>query len=110
MEIVFTPGHSPGTLSYVFPVKNQGQTVMVVYSGGTLTGAFGTDGARWDEYIASQRKIAKASADAGASVLISNHSDMMAPTPRRACSPRPVSRAKITRSSSVRMACSVTLR
>ena len=59
VEIVFTPGHSPGTLSYVFPVKNQGQTVMVAYSGGTLTGAFGTDGARWDEYIASQRKIAK---------------------------------------------------
>ena len=75
VEIVFTPGHSPGTLSYVFPVKNQGQTVMVAYSGGTLTGAFGTDGARWDEYIASQRKIAKASADAGASVLISNHSE-----------------------------------
>ena len=43
----------------MFPVKDQGQTVMVAYSGGTLTGAFGTDGARWDEYIASQRKIAK---------------------------------------------------
>ena len=48
---------------------------MVAYSGGTLTGAFGTDGARWDEYIASQRKIAKVAADAGASVLISNHSE-----------------------------------
>jgi len=75
IEIIATPGHTPGTLSYVFPVKNQGRTVMVAYSGGTLTGAFGTDGARWDEYIASQRKIAKAAADAGASVLISNHSE-----------------------------------
>ena len=75
IEIVSTPGHSPGTLSYVFPVKDQGRTVMVAYSGGTLTGAFGTDGARWDEYIASQRKIAKAAADAGASVLLSNHSE-----------------------------------
>ena len=45
---------------------------MVAYSGGTLTGA---DGARWDEYIASQRKIAKAAADLGATVLISNHSE-----------------------------------
>ena len=45
VQIVATPGHTPGTLSYVFPVKNQGQTVMVAYSGGTLTGAFGTDGA-----------------------------------------------------------------
>jgi metallo-beta-lactamase class B len=75
VEIVATPGHSPGTLSYVFPVKDQGRTVMVAYSGGTLTGAFGTNGARWDEYIASQRRIAKAAADAGASVLLSNHSE-----------------------------------
>ena len=75
VTIVATPGHSPGTLSYVFPVKDQGRTVMVAYSGGTLTGAFGTDGARWDEYIASQKKIAKAAADAGASVMLSNHSE-----------------------------------
>ena len=75
VQIVATPGHTPGTLSYVFPVKNQGRTVMVAYSGGTLTGAFGTDGARWDEYITSQRKIAKAAADAGASVILSNHSE-----------------------------------
>jgi len=75
IEIVATPGHTPGTLSYVFPVKDQGRTVMVAYSGGTLTGAFGNDGARWDEYIASQKKIAKAAADAGATVILSNHSE-----------------------------------
>ena len=75
VTIVATPGHTPGTLSYVFPVKDQGRTVMVAYSGGTLTGAFGTDGARWDEYAASQRKIAKVAADAGASVMLSNHSE-----------------------------------
>jgi len=75
VDIVATPGHTPGTLSYVFPVKDQGRTVTVAYSGGTLTGAFGTNGARWDEYIASQRKIAKVAADAGASVVLSNHSE-----------------------------------
>jgi metallo-beta-lactamase class B len=75
INIVATPGHSPGTLSYVFPVKDQGRTVMVAYSGGTLTGAFGANAARWDEYIASQKKIAKAAADAGASVILSNHSE-----------------------------------
>jgi metallo-beta-lactamase class B len=75
VTIVATPGHTPGTLSYVFPVTDQGKTVMVAYSGGTLTGAFGTDGARWDEYAASQRKIAKAAADAGATVILSNHSE-----------------------------------
>jgi metallo-beta-lactamase class B len=75
VTVVATPGHTPGTLSYVFPVKDQGKTVMVAYSGGTLTGAFGTNGARWDEYIASQKKIAKAAAEAGASVMLSNHSE-----------------------------------
>jgi metallo-beta-lactamase class B len=75
VTIVATPGHTPGTLSYVFPVKDQGRTVTVAYSGGTLTGAFGANAARWDEYVASQRKIAKAAADAGASVLLSNHSE-----------------------------------
>jgi metallo-beta-lactamase class B len=75
VQIVSTPGHTPGTLSYVFPVKDQGRTVMVAYSGGTLTGAFGTDAARWDEYIASQQRIAKVAADAGATVILSNHSE-----------------------------------
>ena len=75
VTIVATPGHTPGTLSYVFPVKDRGGNVMVAYSGGTLTGAFGTDAARWDEYVASQKKIAKAAADAGATVILSNHSE-----------------------------------
>ncbi len=75
VEIVFTPGHSVGTLSYVFPVMDKGKRVMVAYSGGTLTGAFGTDGRRWDEYIDSQKRIAQAAAAAGASVILSNHSE-----------------------------------
>ena len=75
VDIVFTPGHTPGTLSYVFPVKDRGKTVMVAYSGGTLTGAFGTDGKRWDEYIDSQKRMAQAAAAAGASVILSNHSE-----------------------------------
>src|SRR5215468_3827088 len=75
VDIIFTPGHTPGTLSYVFPVKDKGKTVMVAYSGGTLTGAFGTDGKRWDEYIDSQKRMAQAAAAAGASVILSNHSE-----------------------------------
>ena len=75
IDIVLTPGHTPGTLSYVFPVKDRGRMVMVAYSGGTLTGAFGTNGARWDEYVTSQKRIAKTAADAGATVILSNHSE-----------------------------------
>jgi metallo-beta-lactamase class B len=75
IDIVFTPGHTDGTLSYVFPVKNGGQPLTVAYSGGTLTGAFGADGKRWDEYINSQKRIAEAAKAAGATVIISNHSE-----------------------------------
>ena len=75
VDVVFTPGHTPGTLSYVFPVKDKGKTVMVAYSGGTLTGAFGADGKRWDEYIDSQKRLAQAASAAGASVILSNHSE-----------------------------------
>jgi metallo-beta-lactamase class B len=75
VDIIFTPGHTPGTLSYIFPVKDKGKTVMVAYSGGTLTGAFGSDTKRWDEYIDSQKRMAQAAAAAGASVLLSNHSE-----------------------------------
>jgi len=75
VTIVYTPGHTPGTLSYIFPVKDGGRTVTVAYSGGTLTGAFGSNAAKWDQYIDSQTRMAKAAADAGASVIISNHSE-----------------------------------
>src|SRR6476469_9647864 len=75
IDIVLTPGHTPGTLSYVFPVKDQGRTLLVAYSGGTLTGAFGSDATRWDEYVESQNRIAKAAANAGATVILSNHSE-----------------------------------
>jgi metallo-beta-lactamase class B len=75
IDILLTPGHTDGTLSYIFPVKNGGQNIMAAYSGGTLTGAFGTNGARWDEYIASQKKIQAAAAAAKAQVILSNHSE-----------------------------------
>jgi metallo-beta-lactamase class B len=75
IQILSTPGHTPGTHTYLFPVKHQGQPMMVAYSGGTLTGAFGTNAARWDEYIASQRGVAMVAASAGATVILSNHSE-----------------------------------
>lgn len=75
INVIATPGHTPGTLSYIFPVTNEGRPLTVAYSGGTLTGAFGTDAARWDEYIDSQKRMAKAAADAAATVILSNHSE-----------------------------------
>jgi len=75
VNIIPTPGHTPGTLSYVFPVKHDGKTVTVAYSGGTIMRGFGDKAALWDEYIASQERIAKAAAESGATVMLSNHSD-----------------------------------
>ena len=83
---------------------------MVAYSGGTLTGAFGTNAERWDEYVASQRNIARVAKDAGATVLLSNHSEYdgaytkarLIAAPRRPAKPIP--------SSSAPTACSATSR
>ncbi len=74
VTIVATPGHTPGTLSMIFQVKDHGRPLTVAYNGGTAFN-FPNDVAHFDTYIASQRKFAKAAADAGATILMSNHSE-----------------------------------
>ena len=108
VDIVATPGHTPGTLSYVFPVRDQGRVVVVAYSGGTLTGGFGTNGAKWDEYIDSQRKIAKIAADSGAAVILSNHSEYDGAYTKARLLRRHASLARLIPSSSAPTACSAT--
>ena len=75
VTLVFTPGHTDGTFSLLFPVKDHGKTLVVAYSGGTLTGNFGTNAAKYDIYINSQKKLAEAAAKAGATIIMSNHSE-----------------------------------
>ena len=74
VTLVTTPGHTPGTLSMLFQVKDHGKPLTVAYNGGTAFN-FPNDVAHFDIYIASQRKMAKAAADAGATVLMTNHSE-----------------------------------
>ena len=74
VTIVATPGHTPGTLSMIFQVKDRGRPLTVAYNGGTAFN-FPNDVPHFDIYIASQRKFAKAAADAGATILMSNHSE-----------------------------------
>src|SRR5215467_14080933 len=74
VTIVATPGHTPGTLSFIFQVKDHGKPLTVAYNGGTAFN-FPNDVPHFDTYIASQRKMAKAAADAGATVLMTNHSE-----------------------------------
>jgi metallo-beta-lactamase class B len=74
IQIVTTPGHTAGTLSYLFEVKDNGKPLRVVYVGGTAI-PFNATAAYYDQYIASAQKLAKAAADYGATVLLSNHTE-----------------------------------
>jgi metallo-beta-lactamase class B len=74
LQIVTTPGHTPGTLSFLFEVKDNGKPMRVAYVGGTAI-PFDGDAAYYDLYLASARKMAKAAADFGATALLSNHTE-----------------------------------
>lgn len=81
VQIVTMPGHTPGTLSYLFEVRDNlfevrdnGKPLRVAYVGGTAIPFNGT-GALYDTYLASSQKMAKAAADYGATVLLSNHTE-----------------------------------
>ena len=74
VQIVTMPGHTPGTLSYLFEVKDNGKPLRIAYVGGTAIPFNGTP-EYYDQYIASSQKVAKAAADYGATVLLSNHTE-----------------------------------
>jgi metallo-beta-lactamase class B len=74
-----TPGHTPGTLSYIFTVYDHGRPLTVAYSGGTAFN-FPNDKPEYgipnyQTYIDSQKKFATKAAEANATVLLSNHSE-----------------------------------
>ena len=74
VQIVTMPGHTPGTLSYLFEVRDNGKPLRVAYVGGTAI-PFNASAAYYGAYIASSKKMAKAAADYGATVLMTNHSE-----------------------------------
>jgi len=74
VTLIATPGHTPGTLSMIFTVKDNGKPLTVAYSGGTAFN-FPSTTANFDTYIKSQSKMAAAAAAANATVLMSNHSE-----------------------------------
>jgi len=74
IQIVTMPGHTAGTLSYLFEVKDNGKPLRVAYVGGTAIPFNGTP-AYYDQYLASSQKLAKAAAAYGATVLLSNHTE-----------------------------------
>ena len=74
VDVIATPGHTPGTLSYIFPVRDGGRPVVVAYAGGTAFN-FPRRAENFAIYRDSQRKMAKAAAAAGATVVMTNHTE-----------------------------------
>jgi metallo-beta-lactamase class B len=74
VRIVTTPGHTPGTISLLFEVRDDGRPLRIAYVGGTAIPFNGT-AAYYDQYIASVKKMAKAAADFNATALLSNHTE-----------------------------------
>jgi metallo-beta-lactamase class B len=79
VNIWFTPGHTPGTVSYTFTVLDRGKPVNIAYSGGTAFNFVNNTpdpGIRnFQIYIDSQRHLADKAKAVGATVLLSNHSE-----------------------------------
>ena len=81
VTIVTTPGHTPGTLSLIFTVKDRGKPLTVAYSGGTAFN-FPSTVPNFDTYIKSQKKMAAAAAAAHATVFMSNHTEFDQAVPK----------------------------
>jgi metallo-beta-lactamase class B len=74
LRVVTMPGHTPGTLSYLFEVRDHGKPMRIAYVGGTAI-PFNANAEYYDRYIASSKKMGKAAADYGATALLSNHTE-----------------------------------
>jgi metallo-beta-lactamase class B len=70
-----TPGHTPGTISTLFPVRDGGARHVAALWGGTAFNFMGGDDeAMWFRaYVASAERFAEIARAAGADVLLSNH-------------------------------------
>jgi len=67
-----TPGHTEGTVSTIFPVRDGNQRHVVAEWGGTLFN-FGPIRPRLQAYAASAERFKQIAAKAGADVILSNH-------------------------------------
>ena len=74
VDVIATPGHTPGTLSYFFPAKDGSRTLTVAYSGGTAFN-FPRQAANFAIYRDTQRKMKEVAEAAGATILMTNHTE-----------------------------------
>jgi metallo-beta-lactamase class B len=74
VNVVATPGHTRGTLSYLFPVKDGGRSLVVAYSGGTAFN-FPRSAENFAIYRDGAKKMSEAAKAAGATILMTNHTE-----------------------------------
>ncbi|HTT13345.1 MAG TPA: MBL fold metallo-hydrolase [Burkholderiaceae bacterium] len=72
IEIIGTPGHTMGTISLLFPVREGSKTHQALLWGGTAFN-FGKQPARLCTYFDSVERTRRIAADRGVDVFISNH-------------------------------------
>ena len=72
VTLYITPGHTPGTLSSIFPVKDHGTPHVVALWGGV---GLNTDPEAVRTYIQSAERFSGIAKQAGADIILTNHTD-----------------------------------
>ncbi len=72
ITLYITPGHTPGTISTIFPVKDNGTTHIAALWGGA---GLNQDRASLEKYIASAQRFSELVKQAGADIILANHTD-----------------------------------
>ncbi|HEX4278616.1 MAG TPA: MBL fold metallo-hydrolase [Bryobacteraceae bacterium] len=72
VTLYITPGHTPGTISSVFPVKDHGMTHIAALWGGV---GLNQDRASVEKYIQSAQRFSGIVKQAGADIILANHTD-----------------------------------
>ena len=75
VTLISTPGHTPGTTSFLFTVKDNGKPLTLAYSGGTALQLIYKDEGKLGIYADTQGKFQRLAKEAGATVLITNHTE-----------------------------------
>ena len=74
LTLYITPGHTPGTISTLIPVKDGGRPHLAALWGGTMFN-FARSRDAFDTYITSSERFEGIVTRAGADVAVSNHTD-----------------------------------
>lgn len=72
VTLYITPGHTPGTISSIFPVKDHGTPHIAALWGGVGLNA---DRAAVEKYIQSAQRFSAIVKQAGADIILTNHTD-----------------------------------